>query len=135
MQNKIQRNMFNIKGKVIALSPIRTGVSKTGSPWQSQDVVVEYDSGTYTNKASFVLFNKTIDVRVNDEVEIDFNVNAREWQGKWYNTLNATDIRVVIVQQATSFIPTTSAQQSQQTQQQTQQQSNPQYSASPDLPF
>lgn len=81
---------MKINGKVIAILPIITGEGKNGT-WKSQDYVIQTD-GQYAKKVCFNLFGDKIDeckVQLDSEVEIEFDIESREYQGKWYTSIKA----------------------------------------------
>lgn len=115
---------MELTGKVIVVLDIQGGTSKTGNEWKKQDFVIETQE-QYAKKVCFTLFNKTdICPKVGEEVTVHFDITANEYNGKWYNSVNAWK-----VEKSQSAQPAQSAPQSVQppTQQQTK--------ASDDLPF
>lgn len=81
---------MEISGKIIAVLPLATGEGKNGT-WRSQDYVLEtYDQ--YPRKVCFNLFNDRIDqypMAIGDDVEISFDIESREYNGRWYTTIRA----------------------------------------------
>ena len=87
---------MEITGKIIFVSPVSTGVSqRTGNTWASREFVVE-TQGQYPNRACIKLFGQekidTYPVKVGDVVTVSFDINASEYNGRWYNQLNAWNI-------------------------------------------
>lgn len=79
---------MEIKGKIIAVLPISTGSGKNGE-WKSQDAVLE-TSDQYPKKVAFNMFNDKIqDLNIGDEVTVSFEVESREYNGRWYTTVRA----------------------------------------------
>ena len=100
---------MEITGKIIFVSPVSTGVSqRTGNTWASREFVIETQE-QYPKKACIRLFGQEkIDkhpVNVGDVVTVSFDINASEYNGRWYNQLNAWNIT----------LPGASAPESQQT--------------------
>ena len=93
--------MFKIKGVVIAVSAERSGISKAGKEWCSMEFTIRHGGEQYPKHASFILFNDKVEQcpMEGEIVEVEFSVDAREWQGKWFNSLNA--FKVVSEQAAT----------------------------------
>lgn len=93
--------MYTIKGVVITVSGERSGTSKAGKAWSSIEFTIRHGGDQYPKHASFILFNDKTDLcpMEGEQVEVEFNVDAREWQGKWFNSLNA--FKVVSEQAAT----------------------------------
>ncbi|NDV46400.1 DUF3127 domain-containing protein [Paludibacter sp. 221] len=81
---------MEISGKIIAVLPLATGEGKNGT-WRSQDYVLEtYDQ--YPRKVCFNLFNDRIDqfsIAIGDDVEVSFDIESREYNGRWYTTIRA----------------------------------------------
>ena len=105
---------MEITGKIIFVSPVSTGVSqRTGNTWASREFVVETQE-QYPNRACLKLFGQEkIDkhpVNVGDIVTVSFDINASEYNGRWYNQLNAWNITLPgasspEAQQATEEVP------------------------------
>lgn len=82
--------MSEIKGKIIAILPIQTGQGKNGT-WRSQDYVLE-TADQYPKKVCFNLFGDKIDqyqIGIDETVNISFDVESREYNGRWYTTVRA----------------------------------------------
>lgn len=75
-----------------------TGVSqRSGNPWVSRDYVLEIPNGAYNPRHFvFTVFGeerlKQFALRKDEEVTIKFDVDANEYQGKWYNNVQAYDV-------------------------------------------
>lgn len=82
---------MEIKGKIIAALPEVSGVSKTGNAWKKREYVLEDNSGQFPRKVAFTCFGDNADrvvLKVGDEATIYFDIESREYNGRWY-----TDIR------------------------------------------
>ena len=84
---------MEVSGMIIAVLPLRTGESARG-PWKSQDYVIEYyeDNSQYSNKLMFNVFGDNVDrfaIQQGQQYTVSFNINAREYNGRWYNDLRA----------------------------------------------
>lgn len=80
---------MEIRGRIINLLPLTTGQGKNGE-WKKQDYVLE-TLDQYPKKVCFNLWGDKIDqypVNIGDEVIVSFDVESREFNGRWY-----TDIR------------------------------------------
>ena len=81
---------MEISGKIIAVLPMTQGEGRNGK-WRSQDYVLEtYDQ--YPRKVCFNLFNDRIDqfpMSIGDDVEVSFDINSREYNGRWYTDIRA----------------------------------------------
>lgn len=87
-------------GKIIAVLEPRGGVSaRTGNPWKTQDYVIEETVGQFPKRMAFNVFGEEninrFNIQQGQELTVSFDINAREYQGRWYN-----DIRVWNVQPA-----------------------------------
>lgn len=81
-------------GKIIAVLEARRGVSsRTGNPWKTQDYVIEETMGQFPKRMAFNVFGEEnisrFNIQVGQELTVSFDINAREYNGRWYN-----DIRV-----------------------------------------
>ena len=84
---------MEIEGRVIAVCPEQGGVSqRTGTQWKSQEYVIETHD-QYPRKCCFRVFGAekiaAMNIQVGEELRVSFDVDAREYQGRWYNTLSA----------------------------------------------
>lgn len=81
---------MDITGKIIAVLPMQTGEGKNGQ-WRSQDYVLE-TKDQYPKKICFNLFGAKIDqfpIALNDEVKVSFDIESREWNGRWFTSVRA----------------------------------------------
>lgn len=89
---------MELQGKVIAAVEQRKGVSARGE-WVSQDFVIETHD-TYPRKMMFTVFGadrlQRFQIQVGQEVNVSFDINAREWNGRWFNDIRAFDVRQVV---------------------------------------
>lgn len=83
--------MAEITGKIIAVLPTRSGTSARGTQWSSQTAVIETHE-QYPKKIAFDVLGDKItefNLQVGEEVTVSFDINARESNGKWFNSVNA----------------------------------------------
>lgn len=90
---------MEIIGKAIAALPVKSGVSqRTGEQWQSREYVIETQE-QYPKKMCFEVFGtdklKEFNIRNNDLIKVHFDINAREYNGKWYNSIRAWKVEHV----------------------------------------
>ena len=83
-------------GKIIAILPANSGVSaRTGSNWMSQDYVIEVP-GQYPRRMLFRVFGedriKQFNIQAGEEVTVQFDIDAHEYQGRWYNDIRAFNV-------------------------------------------
>ncbi len=84
---------MDIQGKIIVAAEPRTGVSaRTSQPWKSQDFVIETHD-TYPKKCCFNVWGEDklqqFNLKVGDEVTVSCDVDAHEYNGRWYNSIRA----------------------------------------------
>ena len=81
---------MEIKGKCIAVADLRSGQSQSGNNWQKRDFVIE-TSEKYPRKVCFTLFGDKVSLcpSVGSYVSVSFDIDAHEYNGKWYNQINA----------------------------------------------
>lgn len=88
---------MELQGKVIAVLPERSGVSARGE-WKSQDYVIETHD-QYPRKMVFGVFGadriSRFNIQVGQEVTVSFDIDAHEYQGRWFNNIRAFDVRQV----------------------------------------
>ncbi len=85
---------MEISGKIIAVLPLQSGQGKNGL-WRSQDYVLE-TADQYPKKVCFNLFNDKIDkftIALDDTVTISFDIESREYNGRWYTSIRAWNVK------------------------------------------
>ena len=90
---------MEFSGKVIAILPARTGVSKsTGNEWKVQSYVVE-SHVQYPRRMCFEVFGgdkiDQFNIQMGEELNVSFDIDARQWQDKWFNTIRAWKVERV----------------------------------------
>ena len=86
--------MADITGKIIAVLPTRSGTSARGTQWSSQTSVIETHE-QYPKRVAFDVLGDKIsefNLQVGEEVTVSFDINAREYNGKWWNSVNAWQV-------------------------------------------
>ena len=88
---------MDLQGRIIEALPERSGTSPRGE-WKSQDFVVETHD-LYPRKMCFTVWGADrlarFNIQVGQEVMVSFDIDAREYQGRWYNSIRAFDVRLV----------------------------------------
>ena len=84
---------MEITGKIIQVLPEQSGVSKTsGKEWKMQSYVLETQE-QYPKKVHFELFGddriKANPCKLDDIVTISFDIESREFNGRWYTSIRA----------------------------------------------
>lgn len=95
---------MEITGKIIAVLPERGGVSaRTGSEWKVQEYVLETQE-QYPRKMCFDVFGADkiaqFAIKIGDHLTVSFDVDAREYNGRWYNSIRAWKVERVADQPA-----------------------------------
>ena len=85
---------MEIKGKCIAILPLQSGQGKNGE-WKSQDFVIETD-GQYPKKVCINVYGDKIQYipAIDANVNVSFDVESREYNGRWYTSLRAFKIEI-----------------------------------------
>ena len=81
---------MELKGKILKLLPLQTGTGKNGE-WKKQEYIIETD-GQIARKVCFNLWGDKIsqfDLRENETVTISFDLESREFNGRWYTDVKA----------------------------------------------
>lgn len=83
---------MELQGKIIAALPPRSGVSANGTQWQVNTYVIE-TAGEYPRKMAFEVFGadkvEKYNIQLNEELVVNFDIDAREYQGRWFNSIRA----------------------------------------------
>ena len=86
---------MQVKGILIQILKLETGVSKVGKEWKKQEFVLETQE-QFPKKICFTLFGDKISLidGLNEgaELEVFFSVESRDFNGKWYHNINAWKI-------------------------------------------
>lgn len=92
---KIANNM-ELTGRIIVVQEAKSGTSsKTGNPWMSQEYVLEVP-GQYPRRCLFSVFGedriKQLNIKNGEDLTIQFDIEAREYNGRWYNDIRAYNV-------------------------------------------
>lgn len=95
-----RQTIMEITAKTIVVLPIESGTSRSGNAWQKQNFIVE-TTGQYPKKICFHLFGDKVNEcpAVGEEVKVSFDIESREYNGRWYTQLNAWKIEKMIAAQ------------------------------------
>lgn len=89
---------LSVKGKVEQLLKPESGVSRAGKEWKKQEFILETDE-QFPKKVCFTLFGDKVDLAnglaQGQEVEVSFNLDSREYNGRWFTNANAWKIESV----------------------------------------
>ena len=142
---------IKVVGTIEKLMPISKGISASGREWVKQDIVMSMANGQFVKHfAASVMGQDRIDnfkLRVGDNIIAYLDVDAKEYNGRWYNSINIWKVERVGANGNNNDASNGSQQRSSQTQSNQQQsepmqpkQKQPEIIASPynngdDLPF
>lgn len=84
---------MELSGKIIAVLEKRGGIAKsTGNAWSVQSFVLETHD-QYPRKMVFEVFGddkiNQFNIQAGEDLTVSFDIDAREYQGRWYNSIRA----------------------------------------------
>ena len=85
---------MELTGKIIIVQPERSGVSqRTGTEWKVQEYVLETINEQFPRKMVFEVFGAdriaNFNIKAGDVMTVSFDIDAREYNGRWYNQIRA----------------------------------------------
>ena len=102
---------MDLQGKVIAVLPPREGTSARG-PWRSQ----EYEIGTHDQYPKKMVCNvfgadriEQFAIKAGEELNVSFDIDAHEYNGRWFNNIRAWNIQRVDATAAMAGAPVAAA--------------------------
>lgn len=78
-------------GTIFKVLPLQTGLTKTGSEWARQQVVMLTDE-RFPRYVAYTLAGSRVDTEaaeVGDRVTVQADVASREYEGRWYTEVQA----------------------------------------------
>ena len=105
---------MEIVGKVIQVLPLQQGTStRSGNPWTLKTFILETQDGNYPRRVAIEVFG---DQRIADNpaevdqvVTVSFDLESREFNGRWYTSVRAWKILQGVQTQAAPVQPATPA--------------------------
>jgi len=89
---------MEIIGKLILKMPMQSGISKTGNSWQKQEFVIE-TLEQFPRKICANMWGERTAVletlNIDDKVVMSFDLESREFNGKWYTDVKAYKLEAV----------------------------------------
>ena len=87
---------MELTGRIIAVLPAQSGVSaRTGNNWMSQDYVIEVP-GQFPRKCLFRIFGedriKQFAIQQSEDLTVQFDIDAHEFNGRWFNDIRAYNV-------------------------------------------
>ena len=86
-------NKMELKGKVIQLLPLQSGMGKKG-PWKKQEFIIETQT-QYPKKVCLSIWGDKVDqfnVGVGQLITAAVELESREYNGRWYTEARAWKI-------------------------------------------
>lgn len=89
---------MELAGRVIAVLEPKNGTSRNGNEWMVQEYVIETHD-QYPRRMCFDVFGadkiQQFAIKVGEELNVSFDIDAREWQGRWFNSIRAWKVERV----------------------------------------
>lgn len=88
---------MEIEGKIILDIPLEQGTSKAGNLWRKKCWVLE-TFGQYPRQVKFDVFGdraETLNFEVGKCYAVSFDLESREWNGRWYTDVRAFNCRMI----------------------------------------
>ena len=87
---------MEVVGKIIQVLPAQEGVGRNGNPWKVQPYVLE-TLDQYPRKVHFEVFGedriKMNPCDIDQLVTVSFDIESREFNGRWYTSIRAWKIQ------------------------------------------
>ena len=87
---------MEVVGKIIQVLPAQEGVGRNGNPWKVQPYVLE-TLDQYPRKVHFEVFGedriKQNPCDLDQLVTVSFDIESREFNGRWYTSIRAWKIQ------------------------------------------
>ena len=87
---------MEVVGKIALVLPAQEGVGRNGNPWKVQPYVLE-TLDQYPRKVHFEVFGedriKQNPCELNQLVTVSFDIESREFNGRWYTSIRAWKIQ------------------------------------------
>ena len=96
--------VVKLTGVITQALPPQYGVSqRTGNQWASQEYVMQHDNGQFEKYVSFRVMGQEkiaqFNIQVGQYITVCLDINAHEYNGRWYNEISAFKIEYPGVQQ------------------------------------
>ena len=87
---------MKVVGKIIQVLPAQEGIGRNGNPWKIQPYVLE-TLDQYPRKVHFEVFGedriKQNPCDIDQLVTVSFDIESREFNGRWYTSIRAWKIQ------------------------------------------
>ena len=97
---------MQLTAKLIQVLPLESGMGKNGE-WKKQSIIVETE-GQYPKKVCITIWGDKINpsqLQVGNMLTIDFDVESREFNGRWYTDVKAWKVEAAGVAQEATMPP------------------------------
>lgn len=90
--------LYQSKGTISEMSEVQSGTSQNGYQWQRMTIILDIPGfqGSIIKQAFQVTGDDVNDVllyNIGDRVEVSWSLNARNWNGRWYNNVDLVKIK------------------------------------------
>lgn len=92
----LTKEPMQLTAKLVQILPLQTGTGRNGE-WKKQDIIVETD-GQYPKKICISIWGDKINASqlvVGNVLKIDFDVESREYNSRWYTDVKAWRVEAV----------------------------------------
>jgi len=99
---------MQLTAKLVQMLPLQTGTGRNGE-WKKQEIIVETDS-QYPKKICIAIWGDKINssqLKIGNRLAIDFDIESREFNGKWYTDVKAWKIETADAANNTASLPAT----------------------------
>jgi len=98
---------MEVEGRIIEVLAVQKSAEGAAKAWTKVDFIVETE-GQYPKKVCINSFNGKIpesQLVVGNKVKVSVNIESKEFNGKWYTTVNAWKMEVLEAAQQQSYAP------------------------------
>lgn len=97
---------MQITAKLTQILPVESGMGKNGE-WKKQSIILETD-GQYPKKVCITIWGDKVNpslLQIGNNLTIDFDIESREYNGRWYTDVKAWKIESAGMQNAAPAPP------------------------------
>ena len=99
---------MEVTGRIIQVLPEVGGISKAGNEWTKQEYVLETHD-QYPRKICFQIFGADriaqAAIQPGEELTVSFDIDSREYQGRWFTSINAWKVERPIASAPAGMAP------------------------------
>jgi len=100
---------MELTATITTILPLQSGTSKTGNEWKKQDIIIQQEDNAKPVCVSLWGDKVNESLKQGDKARIQFNLESREFNGKWYTDVRAWKVELlngVEQEQSQSSTPT-----------------------------